>query len=104
MSRHSYKTDQGGKTLVTMGWDRPLQQLFLRVERLGAKSAGVVYDSLEENPGRLSVNYFREVLRGQGVTAPESLFVEVQRDRESNAGNRVVRHRDDGTFETLIEG
>lgn len=115
MSQHYFKTPyQGYETTVILGWDRRLQYYFMviptPIERLKAvepdhdetcegcdECSEMIYSNLYEPNGlALSLDHYREVLSKLGITVPESLFTEVQRDAQTDAGNRTVTHTADG--------
>lgn len=97
MSRHIFETThQGQRVQVVLGWDRPLQYVFMTVENLSASDdeGRFLYSNLDEGvePGELTLDHFRSVLRGLGLNVPEMMFAEVDRDRAANVGNRVLVH------------
>ncbi|MGO3130334.1 MAG: hypothetical protein ACTIJQ_00985 [Alcaligenes sp.] len=105
MSRHCFDTFHEGFPInVLLGWDRPLDNYFLVIE----KPANVIenpmtfdhlYSNLHEvDPFDHGLDYYREVLRSFQIDVPESMFIEVERDRERHTGNRVVTHKADGSF------
>ena len=115
MSRHYFDTVQGDQAVcVTLGYDRPLDYFFLTVERTpGSKpgetrdaedEAGFVYSNLEDpelSGGSSDLEYYRAKLEELGISVPESMFREAELDAINGVGNRVVRHRQDGTIEAV---
>lgn len=84
---------------VLMGWDRPLQHVFMVVEQLGDAANDPVdedlylYSNLDEpEPENMTLDDFRSKLEELKIAVPESMFIETDRDRANNVGNRVVRH------------
>lgn len=97
MSRHTFDTTLDDKRVrVVMGWDRPLQYVFMTVENLSASDdeAQFLYDNLDEavDPSELSLEHFRVQLSRLGVAIPERMFEEVALDQANNVGNRLVDH------------
>lgn len=108
MSRHYFDTFHKGYPItVLLGWDRPMDYFFLVVEKpteliddtMKVESDDFLYSNLHESdPFNHGLDYYREVLRHFQIGVPESMFIQVQRDRESYTGNRVAKHRTDGSF------
>lgn len=105
MSRHSYTFEREDQSIeVLMGWDRPLQQVFMVVEARDAEE-GYLYSNLEaRNPETLTLEDFRQALAELQIQVPESMFVETEIDRRMNAGNRFVIHQANGEFKTISQG
>ena len=96
MSRHSFDTVCDGRPVqVVMGWDRPLQYVFMSVERLDEPDE-YLYSNLDDEHAKNDVGYFLAKLNALGITVPASMIVEVVADRANNVGNRVVVHTMDG--------
>lgn len=100
MSQHRYRFKKDGAEVeVLMGWDRPLQHVFMVVEDLSDESGDYLYSNLyEPNMSALTLEYFRGVLDRLQIQVPESMFQEVEIDRRNNAGNRFVVHSENGEF------
>ncbi|ABI58396.1 hypothetical protein [Nitrosomonas eutropha] len=108
MSRHYFDTfHKGFPITVLLGWDRPMDYYFLVVEKpaeliddtMKVESDDFLYSNLHESdPFNHGLDYYREVLRHFQIGVPESMFIQVQRDRESYTGNRVAKHQTDGSF------
>jgi hypothetical protein len=82
---------------VTLGWDRPVQHYYLTVEYLDADR--YVYSNLQERkPFAFDLDDYRSKLETLGIAVPQSMFVQVQKDRVENVANRYVYYGDDGTF------
>jgi hypothetical protein len=108
MSRHYFATvHKGVPVTVILGWDRPMDYFFLMIQ----KSAELIEDTMqveddeflysnlhETDPFGHDLAYYREVLRHFQIVVPESMFIQVERDREMNTGNRVTEYRADGSF------
>lgn len=116
MSQHYFKTiDKDGSPIaILMGWDRPLNHLFLIVERtmpdgyVPSEAAAremedsILYSSMNEpEPFFLSLDDLRGRLSELGLEAPASVYEQIEIDRSTRAGNRIVYHNDDGTFKDL---
>lgn len=106
MSRHFYECELRCTVRVRLGYDRPLNEFFLQVERIGADPgqghSPFLYASLDDpfNVGD-DLDYYREKLEKLGVTVPESLFQAVEEDAAGGVGNRCVQHFADGR---MIDG
>jgi|SRR6185312_17303936 len=111
MSRHYFDTTHKGFPItVLLGWDRRLNYFFLCIEKasemiddtMHVKDEDFLYDNLREiDPFIQDLDYYRQVLSHFQILVPESMFIEVQRDFEQNAGNRMVKHQADGLFAEL---
>ncbi len=109
MSRHYFDTfHKGFPITVLLGWDRPMDYFFLVIEKpaeltdttMKVESDDFLYSNLHEHdPFNHDLDYYRQVLRYFQIVVPDSMFIEVQRDFERYIGNRVVRHRIDGSFD-----
>lgn len=105
MSRHYFGTfHKGSPITVVLGWDRPMDYFFLVIEeQINSADNPMTLDHLysnlqESDPFNHELDYYREVLRNFQIGVPESMFIEVERDREKNTGNRVVKHQTDGSY------
>ncbi len=105
MSRHYFDTFHKGYPInVVLGWDRPMEYFFLVIEEQNTSADNpmtfdLLYSNLQESdPFNHDLDYYREVLRHFQIDVPESMFIEVERDRERNTGNRVVKHQADGSY------
>ncbi|AZD86822.1 hypothetical protein M5C90_24240 [Pseudomonas chlororaphis subsp. piscium] len=108
MSQHLFKTVHKGFTVtVQLGWDRPMGYFFMVIHKpenlidsaMMVDDDDYLYSNLHEiHPFGKDLDYYRQVLRHFDITVPESMFIETQRDCESNAGNRVATHQADGSF------
>ncbi len=116
MSRHYFETARGDQSIrVTLGYDRPLEYFYLTVEVISDSEsiemsddedeAGFIYSNLEDAElpfGQCThLDYYRRKLRELGISVPESMFRETECDAINHVGNRVVRHLQDGTTETV---
>ncbi len=105
MSRHYFGAfHKGSPITVVLGWDRPMDYFFLVIEE-ETNSANnpmafdLLYSNLQESdPFNHDLDYYREVLHNFQIGVPESMFIEVERDRERNTGNRVITHQTDGSY------
>lgn len=102
MSQHYFNTltQDGEPVSVLMGWDRPLGHFFLVVEK-DTDDDEYLYSNLDDPQALFNrpLSYYREKLAILGIDVPDSMFVEIERDKAMNTGNRYVWHRPDGTFE-----
>ncbi|WP_258030010.1 hypothetical protein [Pectobacterium odoriferum] len=108
MSRHYFTTSHKGlPTTLYLGWDRPMQNFFLVIEKPEEQIEEdtcdehdiYLYNNLQErDPFGHGLDYYRAVLLNFQITVPESMFTEVLHDAENNVGNRVVIHQADGSF------
>lgn len=110
MSRHFYytTTDQSGFTKVTMGWDRPLKQFFLRIESVAvtnrpmdtpANEDKTLFDSLGGVPGADDdITTFIEILRQYGIKLPKRMELELCEESLyiPAGGNKLILHALDG--------
>ena len=106
MSQHYYETTLRGETAIVMvGYDRPLQGFFLRVE-LGvqAEDSKPLYSNLNDRALRAflgfppSLGYFKNKLTELGLAVPDRVFQEVEDDGCSNVGNRHVWYDETGNI------
>jgi len=126
MSNHIFDTRyQDRDVRVTLGYDRPLGHVFLTVLRTESEEPessyadqaedveldsddddGVIYSNLSDPDAGFSqgLDYYRAKLTSLAITVPESMFRETEEDALRCAGNRVVRHYEDGRLETLQAG
>lgn len=109
MSQHVFSTTLAGCPVTVMvGWDRPLGYVFMVVELDPLE--GEDPDDLDDPGRRLYSNlderdafsndldHYRRKLEELQIQVPDSMWAQVDRDRELNVGNRWVRHTADGTF------
>ena len=93
MSQHRfYGSDTNGTSvLVTMGYDRPLDYVFMTVE---ARNGLMLYSNLADPDADdcQNVRYFEGVLKEMNLAVPETMFLEVEKDQQNRAGNRTLRH------------
>lgn len=94
---HCESTHQGRPVHVVMGWDRPLQYVFLTVELEGAIDEDdepiYVYHNFNEPPDQpLTLEHAVAVLKRLDIAVPQSMISETAKDRDANVGNREVFH------------
>src|SRR5688572_13026868 len=81
MSRHYFDCQcEGRKVRVILGYDRPLDAMFMNVERLthqGGSTMNHVYASISDPEGDGSMDYYADKLKSLGIDAPECLFLAV---------------------------
>ena len=101
MSQHYYhETDPDGSCItVLLGWDRPLQHVFLVVtkESKDQKTEEILYSNLDDpiSYGQGLV-YFRNKVSDLGLSLPETMYAEVEKDQANNIGNRIAQHTHEG--------
>lgn len=106
MSRHFFDCELRCAVRVRLGYDRPLNEFFLQVERVGADPgqghSPFLYASVDDpfNAGD-DLDYYREKLEKLGLVVPESLFQAVEEDVARGVGNRYTQHFADGR---IVEG
>jgi len=93
MSQHWLTTDsKHGKATILSGWDRPLSGYFLVVESV-SDPENILYSNLDEpNSHPQEFNRFDAVLASLGISMPAQMRQEILADKESNTGNKIVRH------------
>lgn len=97
MSRRTISTLQGLQPVrVTMGWDRPAQQVFASVQAVGERDPHkMIYDSMEDGALKpfgskgAELDYFLDKLMAQGVFVEETLARQLYMDITFNAGNEI---------------
>lgn len=102
MSQHYFVTTHARRPVrVVMGYDRALNYVFMTVERLDDDRHIYLYSNrFDEEAGThcQDVYHYRDVLMDLRLTVPASMFDEVERDRTSRMGNRVVHHFSNGAW------
>lgn len=101
MSRHFFDCELRLMVRVRLGYDRPLNQFFLQVERLAGHAdsddSPFLYASIDDpDDSGTSLDYYRGKLEQLGLRVPDSMFDAVAQDAARNAGNRCVQHLPDG--------
>jgi hypothetical protein len=94
MSLHicSATNTHGGKVVVRMGYDRPLEYIFCTVL---SENGEVLYSNLSDaNAGteQQDVEYYRPILKKLGIAVPEEMFSAITADQLQRVGNKVVHH------------
>lgn len=90
---HSMKTKEYGIVNVVMGYDPSGGHIFCTVKQESSDRA--LYSSLDDNQGgthQLDVEYYRAILFLLGLTVPDSMFREVERDQASRVVSRSFIH------------
>lgn len=110
MSQHSVRTrHQGDEVVVIVGYDRPLNDLFLQVlaheDAPQVLEEPVLYSSLHE-PQRdwTDINTVSDKLSELGIEVPDSLLEAVYLDQLFHVGNRMVRHHISPPPQVLLAG
>ena len=112
MSRIEFSTEVSGKSFVIcVGWDRRLQQVFIQL--LGEDMEEDDFDKPEfekilgisphEMNRDLTVDDCRDILSQAEVTVPPGTFELLERHRDINAGNLMIKIEPDGTQCVLID-
>ena len=110
MSRHSASARyQERNVVVVVGFDRPLNTLFLQVlDEDGACSSldeSIHYSSLQEPQlDWTDINVVAAKLAELGIEVPDSLLEAAYLDQLFQVGNLVVRHHADRPAEILLAG
>ena len=96
MSRHIFHSRQGGKSIeVALGCNPPSDSCFLTVGEDGE----TVYSVFEEADAfNKPLSYFRSILDELQVKVPESMSIEVEIDKRTKNGQRMMLHQPDGTI------
>ncbi|MFH6821921.1 hypothetical protein ACHRB9_19465, partial [Acinetobacter baumannii] len=84
----------GAPVVVSIGYDRPLDYVFLTVWSAGDEDA-VYYSNLDDEYAGIDcddVDYYRRILAEMHIEVPISMFEETLRDQAMCVGNRVVEH------------
>jgi hypothetical protein len=98
---------RGEVVRVTLGYDRPLDEFFLQVERVSLErtptgqfiyASGTDVDACCE-----SLVFYAAKLRELGLKIPTSLFLAVAADAIERRGNWIVEHLADETINTILE-
>jgi len=89
MSQHIFQQDE---VEVRMGYDRPLNYVFMTVSIRG-EIAYTNLDDAEAGTECQDVDYYRDVLKGLQVEVPDEMFTEVKEDQKNRVGNRMKQHR-----------
>ena len=115
MSHHIFQTALNGRPVaVDLGWDRPLQYVFMIVSSQDPKdhqdddSLPYLYSNLtDENlpiQGTQSVEYFHDKLIELGISVPSIMLKSVQDDQDQDVGNKTVEYQANGIFHVLFGG
>jgi hypothetical protein len=94
MSQHFFETitADGVEVTVTIGYYRPLDYVFLLVEDPNGE---MLYSNLSDphaGTKQRKVDYYRSILASFGITLPEGIFREVEKDQIERVGDRDVVH------------
>ena len=93
MSQHYFITTHDKlETIVTMGWDRPLQGYFMFIEKESDKNEPFWLNLNEREPHPKTLNQFLMVLDRLGIFLPVQMIDEVWNDGINNCGNKYVWH------------
>ena len=115
MSHHIFQTALNGRPVtVDLGWDRPLQYVFMTVSSQDSKtspdedSSPYLYSNLDDEnlpfQGTQSVEYFQHRLTELGISVPSIMLKSVQDDQDQDVGNKTVEYQADGSFHVLFGG
>lgn len=108
MSRHFFECELRCTVRVTLGYDRPLNEFFLQIERIGARAElghpPFLYASLDDPfNGGDDLDYYRDKIEKFGLVVPESAFQAVEEDAARGVGNRCAQHFADGRIVELLK-
>ena len=105
MSLHRYtNTDGDRKTVVAIGWDRPLQGFFMTIIEVAPEPITDTGDEAEDNetflfnnleqqiPHPKGINGYLAELEHRGIDLPQQMVNEVLVDGMHNVGNKCVDH------------
>ncbi len=105
MSQHYFHTAlQGEPITVLMGWDRPLSQFFLIVERQspGPGQDDYIYVSDMDPAARAHTpSDYAIKLEQLGITLPATMLQQVTQDWLTFGANRIVTHDGCGGFDSV---
>ena len=115
MSHHIFQTELNGRPVtVDLGWDRPLQYVFMTVSSQDPKdppdddSSPYLYSNLDDENlpihGTQSVEYFQDRLTQLGISVPSIMLQSVLDDQNQDVGNKTVGYQADGSFHVLFGG
>jgi len=115
MSHHIFQSALNGRPVtVDLGWDRPLQYVFMTVSSQDLKdhpdddSSPYLYSNLDDEnlpiQGTQSVEYFQDRLTELGISVPSIMLQSVQDDHNQDVGNKTVEYQADGSFHVLFGG
>jgi hypothetical protein len=94
MSQHFFETTtaDGVEVTVIIGYDRPLDHVFMIVEDPNGK---MLYSNLTDphvGTVQCEVDYYRPILASFGITLPEGIYRDVAKDQIDRVGDRHVTH------------
>jgi hypothetical protein len=102
MSQHHFVTIHARRPVrVVMGYDRPLNYVFMTVERMDDAEHIYLYSNrFDEEAGThcQDVYHYLDVLLDLRLPVPMTMFSEVERDRANRVGNRIVHHYSHGVW------
>jgi hypothetical protein len=103
MSQHNFSTTYLGKSVnVLLGWDRPLQYVFMVIiESLTTDNDDekIIYSNLYDRASDgAHIGYYEQKLKELGIVVPQRMFREVHQDYGFNVGNHYCDYLADGTF------
>lgn len=94
MTQRSYYVKHNEeKTLIFMGWDRPLQAFFMVIEKPSDKDKPF-WSNLDNTsePFPKNLDTFLHVLKEHNIKIPDDMIVGLLEDKSLNLGNKEVRH------------
>jgi hypothetical protein len=94
MSQHFFETTtaDGVEVTVIMGYDLPLDYVFLLVEDPNGEMLYSHISDPHAGTERRKVDFYRPILASFGITLPEGIFHEVEKDQIERVGDRNVIH------------
>jgi hypothetical protein len=105
MSRHIFDAKLEGQLIrITVGHDRPSSSFYLHIGWVDPQTGSVAAYASELNLAYDPKDWksIRRFLETLGVAAPTSVWAELAYDCSAGSGNRVVKHLNDGTMNTLM--
>ena len=104
MTQHCYpaKDADGNPVAITVGWDRPLQEVFANVFPVmpdGTADDFPVISTLEDGFGRgMEAEDLAQWLETKGFSLPKTVLEALSDDIEFNVGNKCVQYDEAGNI------
>jgi hypothetical protein len=101
MSQHKFLTACQGKAVnVLLGWDRPMQCVFMVIFEPIYRDPAVkiIYSYLKDDKSQgQRIDYYAGKLKELGIVVPQQMLFEVIEDCANDVGNRYCEYRVNGT-------
>ena len=81
-----------------LGYERPLREFFLQIISTADNTMPLADPNCEPE----SLEYYRKVLRDHGITVPDSLFHEIEKESQRFAIDPVVEHFTNGCQRVIV--